>query len=94
MPLLLLISYSIISIPEVNKILDLSDSLDVKALRAVRVLRPLKLISGVPSKFRTVSKELLILFFFYTTRNELGWVAYVTLTRRWKKKNFQINTKT
>ena len=51
MSLLLLISYSIISIPEVNKILDLSDSLDVKALRAVRVLRPLKLISGVPSKF-------------------------------------------
>ena len=65
MPLLLLISYSIISIPEVNKILDLSDSLDVKALRAVRVLRPLKLISGVPSKFRTVNKELLILFFLH-----------------------------
>ena len=74
MSLLLLISYSIISIPEVNKILDLSDSLDVKALRAVRVLRPLKLISGVPSKFWTISKELLILS-FYTTRNKLGWVA-------------------
>lgn len=75
MPLLLLISYSIISIPEVNKILDLSDSLDVKALRAVRVLRPLKLISGVPSKFRTVSKELLILFFF--TPRETSWVEWL-----------------
>lgn len=39
----------IISLPQVTKILNLGDSLDVKALRAVRVLRPLKLISGVPS---------------------------------------------
>ena len=94
MSLLLLISYSIISIPEVNKILDLSDSLDVKALRAVRVLRPLKLISGVPSKFWSTSNELLILrsgLLSFTRKNKLGWVAHVTLTRRWKKEILQIN---
>ena len=26
---------------------------DLKTLRAIRVLRPLKLVSGVPSKYRT-----------------------------------------
>lgn len=29
------------------------DTLDVKALRAFRVLRPLRLVSGVPSEFGT-----------------------------------------
>ncbi|KAM7445212.1 hypothetical protein ABFA07_006340 [Porites harrisoni] len=38
----------IISLPEVRDLYP-GTSLDVKALRAVRVLRPLKLISGVPS---------------------------------------------
>ena len=93
MPLLLLISYSIISIPEVNKILDLSDSLDVKALRAVRVLRPLKLISGVPSKFRTVSKELLILFFLHHEKR-VGFSGLCHSNTTVKEKKFQINTKT
>lgn len=31
--------------------------LDVKALRAFRVLRPLRLVSGVPSKFREMSRD-------------------------------------
>ncbi|XP_022780550.1 voltage-dependent N-type calcium channel subunit alpha-1B-like isoform X2 [Stylophora pistillata] len=39
----------VISLPQVSAILGGNDTLDVKALRAVRVLRPLKLISGVPS---------------------------------------------
>nr|XP_058951235.1 voltage-dependent N-type calcium channel subunit alpha-1B-like isoform X1 [Pocillopora verrucosa]XP_058951236.1 voltage-dependent N-type calcium channel subunit alpha-1B-like isoform X1 [Pocillopora verrucosa]XP_058951237.1 voltage-dependent N-type calcium channel subunit alpha-1B-like isoform X1 [Pocillopora verrucosa]XP_058951238.1 voltage-dependent N-type calcium channel subunit alpha-1B-like isoform X1 [Pocillopora verrucosa] len=39
----------VISLPPVSKFLGGNGTLDVKALRAVRVLRPLKLISGVPS---------------------------------------------
>ncbi|XP_068695384.1 voltage-dependent calcium channel type A subunit alpha-1-like isoform X1 [Montipora foliosa] len=40
----------IISLPKVTRIFsEANTSLDVKALRAVRVLRPLKLISGIPS---------------------------------------------
>lgn len=40
----------VISLPEVSRMLGEGDKgLDVKALRAVRVLRPLKLISGIPS---------------------------------------------
>ena len=38
--------HSVLSLPQ----LKVSSQLDVKALRAVRVLRPLKLISGVPSE--------------------------------------------
>lgn len=45
------------SIPEVSKLWADNNTLDVKALRAVRVLRPLKLISGVPSKLKTINKE-------------------------------------
>ena len=77
-----LLSCSIISIPEVNRILPggkdeggEDESLDVKALRAVRVLRPLKLISGVPSKCLTISRKLLILsspLRSFTRRNKLG----------------------
>lgn len=74
--LMSLLSCSIISIPEVNKILDGDEeSLDVKALRAVRVLRPLKLISGVPSKCLTISRKLLIpssRLRSFTRRNKLG----------------------
>ena len=45
----ILFFYSVISLPQVNDLFN-NKALDVKALRAVRVLRPLKLISGVPSK--------------------------------------------
>ena len=31
------------------------DGVDLRTLRAIRVLRPLKLVSGVPSKYRIVS---------------------------------------
>lgn len=36
---------------------------DLRTLRAVRVLRPLKLVSGVPSKYRLFQKTIIKHFF-------------------------------
>ena len=33
-------------------------SLDLKSLRAVRVIRPLKLVNGVPSKLNLINKNI------------------------------------
>ncbi len=66
----------------------MKEGFDVKALRAFRVLRPLRLVSGVPSKFsncKTVSqKNTFRNFSRFTSRHELysscngAIVAYCT----------------
>jgi voltage-dependent calcium channel L type alpha-1D len=50
-----LLDFTIVMIGVVSTILDLVKikGFDVKALRAFRVLRPLRLVSGVPSKYTT-----------------------------------------
>lgn len=46
------------------------DGVDLRTLRAIRVLRPLKLVSGVPSKCMT-KKTNLFLFFNNTVRDDI-----------------------
>lgn len=43
--------YSILGIPAIGKIVGMEDPGPMKVLKAARVLRPLKLVSGVPSMF-------------------------------------------
>jgi hypothetical protein len=50
-----MLDFTIVMIGVVSTVLDMVQikGFDVKALRAFRVLRPLRLVSGVPSKYLT-----------------------------------------
>lgn len=52
------------------------DSFDVKALRAFRVLRPLRLVSGVPSKYISCTLNSI---FQYTVFSVINFHEYINL---------------
>ena len=60
------------SLPELQSGIDAGS---LKALRAARVLRPLKLVSGIPSKSSEHKQGLLAV-----CRSEQGWFQFVQKT--------------
>lgn len=75
-----------------------AEGIDVKALRAFRVLRPLRLVSGVPSKFAdfldsffnysllpVIIFEIVIFHFLSFYRFQFFYLIVISLKRKLKK---------
>lgn len=63
--ILFIISFYLINFSLVTMSINKNSSFNLRTLRAVRVLRPLKLVSGIPSKNSIFSKE----------RKKIDWIA-------------------